>query len=119
MSKKLIVTGSMGLIGSEVAEYFLEKGWEVYGIDNNQRAIFFGLQGDNSLNKDRLAKYGSSYKLYTNIDIRDRESILNIIPLISLNVISNISIPSLFRLYALSTHLTILRIKSLSLSFIS
>jgi CDP-paratose 2-epimerase len=80
MSKKLIVTGSMGLIGSEVAEYFLEKGWEVYGIDNNQRAIFFGLQGDNSLNKDRLAKYGNSYKLYTNIDIRDRESILKIIP---------------------------------------
>ena len=50
MSKKLIVTGSMGLIGSEVSEYFLEKGWEVHGIDNNQRAIFFGLQGDNSSN---------------------------------------------------------------------
>ena len=80
MNKKLIVTGSMGLIGSEVAEYFLEKGWEVYGIDNNQRAIFFGLQGDNSSNKDRLLKYGEQYKLYNGIDIRDRESILNIIP---------------------------------------
>ena len=80
MNKKLIVTGSMGLIGSEVTEYFLEKGWEVHGIDNNQRAIFFGLQGDNSLNKDRLAKYGGQYKLYTNIDIRDRDAILNIIP---------------------------------------
>jgi CDP-paratose 2-epimerase len=80
MAKKLIVTGSMGLIGSEVAEYFLEKGWEVHGIDNNQRAIFFGLQGDNSSNKDRLAKYGSAYKLYTHIDIRDRQAILDIIP---------------------------------------
>jgi CDP-paratose 2-epimerase len=80
MSKKLIVTGSMGLIGSEVAEYFLEKEWEVHGIDNNQRAIFFGLQGDNSFNKDRLSKYGSQYKLYTNIDIRDRQAILDIIP---------------------------------------
>ncbi len=80
MSKKLIVTGSMGLIGSEVAEYFLEKGWQVYGIDNNQRAIFFGLQGDNSSNKDRLAKFGDQYKLFTNIDIRDRNSILEIIP---------------------------------------
>jgi CDP-paratose 2-epimerase len=80
MSKKLIVTGSMGLIGSEVAEYFLEKSWEVHGIDNNQRAIFFGLQGDNSSNKDRLAKYGSAYKLYTHIDIRDRQAILDIIP---------------------------------------
>ena len=70
----------MGLIGSEVSEYFLEKGWEVHGIDNNQRAIFFGLQGDNSSNKDRLAKYGNQYKLYTNIDIRDRQAILDIIP---------------------------------------
>lgn len=80
MSKKIIVTGSMGLIGSEVSEYFLEKGWQVYGIDNNQRAIFFGLQGDNSSNKDRLSKYGDRYKLFTNIDIRDREAILDIIP---------------------------------------
>ena len=78
--KKLIVTGSMGLIGSEVSEYFLEKGWEVHGIDNNQRAIFFGLQGDNSSNNNRLSKYGSQYKLYTDIDIRDRQAILDIIP---------------------------------------
>ncbi len=78
--KKLIVTGSMGLIGSEVTEYFLEKGWEVYGIDNNQRANFFGIQGDNSNNQNRLAKYGSQYKLYSHIDIRDRQNILDIIP---------------------------------------
>lgn len=78
--KKLIVTGSMGLIGSEVSEYFLQKGWEVYGIDNNQRAVFFGLNGDNSLNKDRLIKYGSSYQLFDKIDIRDRAAILEIIP---------------------------------------
>lgn len=80
MSKKIIVTGSMGLIGSEVSEYFLEKGWQVYGIDNNQRAIFFGLQGDNSFNMERLAKYGDRYELFTNIDIRDRKAILDIIP---------------------------------------
>ena len=48
MNNKIIVTGSMGLIGSEVSEYFLDEGWEVHGIDNNQRAVFFGLQGDKS-----------------------------------------------------------------------
>ena len=80
MSKKLIVTGSMGLIGSEVSEYFLQKGWEVHGIDNNQRAVFFGMQGDNSSNKDRLKIYGSSYHLHDQIDIRDRQAILDIIP---------------------------------------
>ena len=82
MSKKLIVTGSMGLIGSEVSEYFLQKGWEVHGIDNNQRAVFFGMQGDNSSNKDRLKIYGSSYHLHDQIDIRDRQAILDIIPFI-------------------------------------
>jgi len=82
MSKKLIVTGSMGLIGSEVSEYFLQKGWEVHGIDNNQRAVFFGMQGDNSSNKDRLKIYGSSYQLHNTIDIRDRQAILDIIPAI-------------------------------------
>jgi len=80
MKKKLIVTGSMGLIGSEVSEYFLENGWEVHGIDNNQRSIFFGLQGDNSSNNNRLARFGDNYKLYSTIDIRDRDLILNIIP---------------------------------------
>ena len=59
MPMRLIVTWSMGLIGSEVSEYFLQKGWEVHGIDNNQRAVFFGIQGDNSSNKDRLTKYGN------------------------------------------------------------
>lgn len=80
MKKKIIVTGSMGLIGSEVSEYFLKKGWEVHGIDNNQRAVFFGLNGDNSSNKNRLTKFGSDYKLYSDIDIRDRNAILKIIP---------------------------------------
>lgn len=79
MNKKMIVTGSMGLIGSEVSEYFLQNGWEVFGIDNNQRAVFFGIAGDNSSNKDRLAKYGSKYKLLS-VDIRDRSQILEIIP---------------------------------------
>lgn len=72
----------MGLIGSEVSEYFLQKGWEVHGIDNNQRAVFFGMQGDNSFNKNRLAKYGESYQLHNFIDIRDRQAILDIIPAI-------------------------------------
>lgn len=82
MNKRMIVTGSMGLIGSEVSEYFLQKGWEVFGIDNNQRAFFFGAQGDNTSNMHRLSKYGENYKLYSNIDIRDRQSILDIIPAI-------------------------------------
>jgi len=39
-----LVTGSSGLIGSEVADHFDARGWDVHGVDNNQRAIFFGPQ---------------------------------------------------------------------------
>tara|TARA_B100001564_G_C20570488_1_gene638096 strand:- start:71 stop:1117 length:1047 start_codon:yes stop_codon:yes gene_type:complete len=78
MKKKIIVTGSTGLIGSEVSEYFLNKGWEVHGIDNNQRAIFFGQNGDNSFNKKRLNNF-KKFFLYE-IDIRNRPAILKIIP---------------------------------------
>ena len=70
----------MGLIGSEVSEFFLQKGWKVFGIDNNQRASFFGLSGDNSANRKRMERYGSAYQLFDDVDIRDRQRILDIIP---------------------------------------
>ena len=37
---KLLVTGSSGLIGSEVVDQFATQGHFVYGIDNNQREVF-------------------------------------------------------------------------------
>jgi len=44
--KKILVTGSSGLIGSEVVSYFDAKHWQVAGADNNMRRSFFGEQGD-------------------------------------------------------------------------
>lgn len=41
--KKLLVTGSSGLIGSEVVAGFSIDGWEVHGVDNNMRADFLAL----------------------------------------------------------------------------
>jgi CDP-paratose 2-epimerase len=52
--KKILITGSAGLIGSEVAAYFDAAGWEVHGVDNNQRAVFFGPQGDTNWNLKRM-----------------------------------------------------------------
>lgn len=40
--KKILVTGSTGLVGSESVKFFEEKGWEVHGIDSNMRSFFFG-----------------------------------------------------------------------------
>ena len=52
--RKILVTGSSGLIGSEVVSYFCDQGWHVYGVDNNMRADFFGPQGDTRKNQQRL-----------------------------------------------------------------
>ena len=46
---------SSGLIGSEVCVYFAAQGYTVHGVDNNQRAVFFGPQGDTRWNQHRLA----------------------------------------------------------------
>ena len=52
--RRILVTGSSGLIGSEVCSYFAANGFEVHGVDNNQRAVFFGPQGDTRWNQQRL-----------------------------------------------------------------
>jgi len=39
---KLLATGSSGLIGPEVVNYFCKLGWEVHDVDNNLRVDFFG-----------------------------------------------------------------------------
>ena len=38
--KKILVTGAGGLIGSEAVDYYCSQGYEVTGIDNNQRQVF-------------------------------------------------------------------------------
>ena len=76
--KKLLVTGSSGLIGSEVCTYFANRGWQVHGVDNNQRAIFFGSQGDTRWNQHRLES-NLQHFVHHEIDIRDRQGVLDLI----------------------------------------
>lgn len=73
--KKLLVTGSSGLIGSEVCTYFSRQGWAIYGVDNNQRAIFFGSQGDTRWNQHRLEASLPAF-VHHELDIRDRTGVL-------------------------------------------
>ncbi|HKV40733.1 MAG TPA: NAD-dependent epimerase/dehydratase family protein [Blastocatellia bacterium] len=68
---RLLVTGSSGLIGSEVVDYFCQKGWDVHGIDNNMRADFFGPGGDNRPNQRRLQARHRNFQ-HHELDIRDR-----------------------------------------------
>jgi CDP-paratose 2-epimerase len=73
--KTLLVTGSSGLIGSEVVAHFAGQGWTVHGIDNNQRADFFGPAGDTRWNQARLLKEYANFQ-HHEIDIRDRPRVL-------------------------------------------
>jgi CDP-paratose 2-epimerase len=75
--KKLLVTGSSGLIGSEVCLHFARLGYRVHGIDNNQRAVFFGPQGDTRWNQERLASEIADYT-HHELDIRDRAGVLEL-----------------------------------------
>lgn len=76
--KKLLVTGSSGLIGSEVCTHFAKLGWEIHGVDNNQRAVFFGPAGDNRWNQARLEKELALFH-HHEVDIRDRDSVLDLL----------------------------------------
>lgn len=77
--KKLLVTGSSGLIGSEVCIHFAALGWEIHGLDNNQRAVFFGPQGDTRWNQNRLKeKLGDGF-IHHELDIRDRTGVLELL----------------------------------------
>jgi CDP-paratose 2-epimerase len=83
---KILVTGSAGLIGSEVTSYFASNGWKVIGLDNNMRADFFGANGDTLWNRDRLLKTYSGYEHY-NIDLRDRPKVLDLVKTVMPDVI--------------------------------
>jgi CDP-paratose 2-epimerase len=73
-----LITGSCGLIGSEVCVYFHRLGFRIAGIDNNQRAVFFGPEGDTSWVLARLSAEIAGY-MHHALDIRDRDEILQLI----------------------------------------
>jgi len=86
MQKIILVTGSFGLVGSEVALYFALKGYKIHGIDNNQRAIFFGPLGDTRWNQKRLEEAIPSF-IHHELDIRDRLGVNNLIKQLKPSVI--------------------------------
>ena len=75
---RILVTGSSGLIGSEVCLHFSEQGCALHGVDNNQRAVFFGEQGDTRWNQARLASLIPGFS-HHELDIRDRAGVLALV----------------------------------------
>jgi len=76
--QSVLITGSAGLIGSEVCQAFDERGFTVHGLDNNQRREFFGPDGDTSWNQKRLEHSLKNY-VHHSIDIRNRAGVLDLI----------------------------------------
>lgn len=67
----VLITGSAGLIGSEAAEFYSGKGYQVIGVDNNMRQHFFGLEGTTKWNRSRLEKQLGINYVHYDVDIRD------------------------------------------------
>jgi CDP-paratose 2-epimerase len=76
--KSIIVSGSSGLIGSEVVRFFHNEGFLVYGLDNNQRAVFFGPHGDTRWSQQRLVQTLPNFR-HNELDIRDRLGVLALV----------------------------------------
>lgn len=71
---RVLVTGSSGLIGSELVSFFDARGHNLTGIDNNMRADFFGPGGDTRWNLERL-RGSTRHFHHHDLDIRDRSGI--------------------------------------------
>src|SRR5215218_6561247 len=73
-----VITGSSGLIGSELVEHLDARGWDVHGIDNNMRRAFFGEHGDTTPNLERLRRATRRFT-HHDLDIRERAAVEDLV----------------------------------------
>ncbi|MBP7087957.1 MAG: NAD-dependent epimerase/dehydratase family protein [Candidatus Omnitrophica bacterium] len=77
-TKTALITGSAGLIGSQAVEFFINKGFEVIGIDNDMRAYFFGQEASTKeIKKNLKSNFKDKYQ-HLDTDIRDKKKIESI-----------------------------------------
>jgi CDP-paratose 2-epimerase len=67
-----IITGSAGLVGSEAVRYFADLGFDVVGIDNDMRRVFFGDDASTAWNVELLRRDLGDRYTHHSADIRDR-----------------------------------------------
>ena len=72
-----IVTGSAGLIGSETSKRLHAEGFDVIGIDNDMRAVFFGPSASTSATREKLQAALPRYKHQTT-DIRNADEVMKV-----------------------------------------
>ena len=74
----LVVTGSGGLVGSEAALHFGEMGFDVVGLDNDLRRVFFGPESSTAWNLARVQRRLGKQYTHASFDIRDRDEVLRL-----------------------------------------
>jgi CDP-paratose 2-epimerase len=70
----VLITGSAGLIGSEAAQFYCERGHVVIGIDNDMRRSFFGDEASTRWKREALVHDYAQYS-HHDVDIRDRNAV--------------------------------------------
>src|SRR5260370_37363273 len=73
-SKKVLITGSGGLIGSDCTRTLAKEGWSVVGVDNDMRQQFFGAAGTTRPVVKSLIETVPGYR-HLDLDIRDRQAV--------------------------------------------
>ena len=58
--------------------HLARNGFQIHGVDNNERSVFFGPEGDTRWSLQRLQSQISDYRHY-NLDIRDRQGVINLV----------------------------------------
>jgi CDP-paratose 2-epimerase len=69
-----------------VSLHLARNGYSVVGVDNNERAVFFGPEGDTSWSLNRLRHNIPDYQ-HHELDIRDREGVLNLVAAVKPKII--------------------------------
>ena len=69
-----IVTGSGGLIGSESVRFFAEQGFDVIGVENDMRSVFFGAEASTTPTSERLVREVDGFR-WEQLDIRDGDGV--------------------------------------------
>lgn len=71
--KRLLCTGSSGLVGSEAVLFFHKQGYKVFGIDNDQRGKMFGEGGSTNKIGEALKKLPNFFSY--EVDIRSLKEV--------------------------------------------
>lgn len=71
----VVISGSAGLVGSEAARCYAERGFDIVGIDNDMRAKFFGPEASVTWRREELERtLGRRYR-HEDFDIRNQADV--------------------------------------------